>query len=433
MVYASSLGSGSSCDEADEQLNHEFVAELFDNSDCLGEPVQRKNFNMTHSYSYPSFMIKIDESKLWSARVVGDNVEENCEEFTPKLFRSTSVWIDARMKSSSPSSELSWYITAGFDEYASDYYAYIFVLDEPRRQDCLIDDYDCNFSWCSHREYSDNSYMPCSCNSVDGGYGNNEGLPDESVLGYETINKERFYTSTVYFYNYGSDYTSQPCDMNVDIKFWYNNNFNGWSFYSPSIPCFNVSSPLADSYDNYENYEYYDYNSYEYDSYDSYEYDYYDEFDAEKFSENEDALIYGEEISTYWMFISCMASKEDGSQSWLFLEKPFFVDYFSATPKGFCECIHNENEGKDYAAIETIKNCYGQSVSEAAARSIVSPVRPPMEAPLRKQKHELRKKPNKEGIITNGHHGWNINMNLKPNKEGMITNDNKKPTETKAH
>ena len=73
-----------------------------------------------------------------------------------------------------------------------------------------------------------------------------------------------------------------------------------------------------------------------------------------------------------------MASKEDGSQSWLLLEKPFFLEYFSETPKGFCECIHKENEGKEYAAIETIKNCYGQSVSEAAARSIVSPVRPPV-------------------------------------------------------
>ena len=369
-------------------------------------------------------MIKIDDYKLWSARVTGDNVEEDCTGgFIPKLFGSSSIRVDVTMQSSSSSPELTWYITAEKDYYASsDFFPLVLVLDEPKREDCDIDDYDCNFSWCSHREYSDNSYMPCSCNSVDGGYGNNEGLPDESVLGYETINKERFYTSTVYFYNYGSDYTSQPCDMNVDIKFWYNNNFNGWSFYSPSIPCFNVSSPLAVSYDNYENYEYYDYNSYEYDSYDSYEYDYYDEFDAEKFSENEDALIYGEEISTYWMFISCMASKEDGSQSWLFLEKPFFVDYFSATPKGFCECIHNENEGKDYAAIETIKNCYGQSVSEAAARSIVKPVRPPVEAPhpspVRKQAPARKQKPHQR---------------MQPSNQRPITNNNKKPTGTRVY
>ena len=135
MVSASSLDRGSSCDEADEQSNHEFVAELFDNSDCLGEPVQRKNFNMTHGYSYPSFMIKIDESKPWSARVTGDNVEENCEEFTPKLFGSSSVRIDVRLQSSSSSSELSWYITAE-DQYSSDWYAYVYVLDEPSNKDC---------------------------------------------------------------------------------------------------------------------------------------------------------------------------------------------------------------------------------------------------------------------------------------------------------
>ena len=53
-VYVSSVSSGSSCDETDEQSNHEFVAEVFDNSDCLGEPIQRKNFNMTHSNSSPA-------------------------------------------------------------------------------------------------------------------------------------------------------------------------------------------------------------------------------------------------------------------------------------------------------------------------------------------------------------------------------------------
>ena len=254
MVYASSLGSGSSCDEADEQLNHEFVAELFDNSDCLGEPVQRKNFNMTHSYSYPSFMIKIDESKPWSARVTGDNVEENCEEFTPKLFGSSSVWIDVRIQSSSSSSsELSWYITAE-DQYFSDWYAYVYVLDEPSNKDCDQGSHGSCDSLCIHFPYSDNSYYPCPCNSVDGGYGNNEGLPDNSVLGYETVNKIRFYTFIVNFYNYGSDSTTQPCEANVDIKLWYNSG-NGGSFYLPTIPCFNMSSTSTESYDN----DYYDY------------------------------------------------------------------------------------------------------------------------------------------------------------------------------
>ena len=202
MVYASSLGSGSSCDETDEQSNHEFVAEVFDNSDCLGEPIQRKNFNMTHSNSYPSFMIKIDDYKLWSARVTGDNVEEDCTGgFIPKLFGSSSIRVDVTMQSSSSSPELTWYITTERDYSASsDFFPLVLVLDEPRREDCDIDDYDCNFSWCSHREYSDNSYMPCYCNSADGGYGNNEGLPDSSVLGYKTVNKTRFYMSTVYFY-----------------------------------------------------------------------------------------------------------------------------------------------------------------------------------------------------------------------------------------
>ena len=165
MVYTSSLGSGSSCDEADEFSNNEFVAELFDNSDCLGEPIQRKNFNMTHSNSYPSFMIKIDDYKLWSARVTGDNVVEDCTGgFIPKLFGSSSIRVNVIMQSSSSSSELTWYITAEKDYYASSdflFFPLVLVLDEPRREDCDIDDYDCNFSWCSHREYSDNSYMPC--------------------------------------------------------------------------------------------------------------------------------------------------------------------------------------------------------------------------------------------------------------------------------
>ena len=221
----------------------------------------------------------------------------------------------------------------------------------------------------------------------------------------------------MYFQNYGSDSTSQPCDANIDINLWYNSS-NGGSFYSPTIPCLNVSSSLADSYDNYDNYDY--------DSYDSYEYDYYNEFDAENFSEDENALIYGENFHTYWMIISCMASKEDGSQSWLLLEKPFFLDYLSETPKGFCECIHNENiqnskklvainenEGKEYATTETIKNCYVKSVSVSeAARSMGRPVRPPlghpMEAPVRKQQ-------------------------IRANKEVEFTNDKKKPNETKQY
>ena len=56
------------------------------------------------------------------------------------------------------------------------------------------------------------------------------------------------------------------------------------------------------------------------------------ELDDENFSENENALIYGDNISEHLMFISCMASKEDGSQSWIFFEKTLIISY-SKTPK----------------------------------------------------------------------------------------------------
>ena len=223
-------------------------------------------------------------------------MEENCEEFTPKLFGSSSVWIDVRIQSSSSSSsELSWYITAE-DQYFSDWYAYVYVLDEPSNKDCDQGSHGFCDSFCIHFPYSDNSYYPCPCNSVDGGYGNNEGLPDNSVLGYESVNKIRFYTATVRspFYNNGSDSTTQPCEANVDIKLWYNSG-NGGSFYLPTIPCFNMSSTSTESYD----YNYYDY------------YNSVNKFDEENFSENENALIYGDNISEHLMFISCMASKED--------------------------------------------------------------------------------------------------------------------------
>ena len=399
MVYTSSLGSGSSCDEADEFLNNEFVAELFDNSDCLGEPIQRKNFNMTHGNSYPSFMIKIDDYNLWSARVSGDNVVEDCTGgFIPKLFGSSSIRVDVRMQSFSSSSELSWYITAE-DQYSSDWYAYVIVLDEPSNKDCELSGSFCD-SFCTHFPTSDNTYYPCLCNSADGGYGNNKGLPDNSVLGYETVNKIRFYTSTVYFHSYGT----QLCEANVDINLWYNSG-NGGSFYSPTIPCFNVSSPSTDIYDYYDYYDDY-YNSV-------------NEFDEENFSEDENAIIYGDNISfiqDHLIFISCMASKEDGSQSWIFFEKTLVTSYYSKIPKGFCECIHNENEGNEYATTESIKNCYGKSVSVSeAARSYGRPVRPygpslghPREAPVRKQQ-------------------------MRPNKEVVFSNEKKKPNKTKRY
>ena len=130
--------------------------------------------------------------------------------FIPKLFGSSYIRVDVRMQSSSSSSELSWYITAE-DQYSSDWYAYFIVLDEPSNKDCDQGSHGFCDSFCTHFPTSDNSYYPCPCNSVDGGYRNNEGLPDNSVLGYETVNKIRFYTSTVYFH-IGSDSTTQLCE-----------------------------------------------------------------------------------------------------------------------------------------------------------------------------------------------------------------------------
>jgi len=315
------------------------------------------------------------------------------------------------MQSSSSAPELSWYTTLEEERGSVDWHARIQILDEPSSKDCDPDDYVCN-SFCTHSEYSDNSYYPCPCNSVDGGYGNNEGVPDNSVLGYKTVNKTRFYTTTVVFSEWGSSgsFTSQPGD-DIDINLWYNTG-NGSSLYSPLFPHINASLV-------YDYYYYNSYENYEYDSYNSYEnYDYY-ESATENFSEDENSLIYGEIFGHYWMFFSCMASKEDGSQSWIFFEKTLIVSYFSRTPMGFCECLQDENDGQDYATTETIKNCYGMSVSEVAARNIVSPVAPPMRPvgppvrpPTRKQKPHQR---------------------MQPNKEGNFYNDNKKPTETKAH
>merc|ERR1711974_87490 len=98
--------------------------------------------------------------------------------------------------------------------------------------------------------------------------------------------------------------------------------------------------------------------------------DYYSlpDFDAAKFTEDDNVLVYGHSDNMYIMIISCMASKNDGSQDWMFLEKPFFtsitnIHYGGGRPHGFCECLQKTNAGKVNATTESIRNCYEQSLS----------------------------------------------------------------------